>query len=122
MFRFLINLLNRLRRPSRYVGRIPLGEVAIMSDAERGIATLAAYLAAHECTWYSVMPGECCTCGHEWVQGELIGAVTQAYEVDRDTGFVRRSPATRVACGMCVERQALEGDLSLGWAREAGLL
>lgn len=128
MFRWMINLMNRLRRPSRYVGRVPqgavaeLGQLGAADDAERGIAAIAAYLAAQERMWYSAGAGECCTCGHDWRKGELVGLVTQAYEVDRATGIVRRRPATRVACGACVERQLLEGDLSLWWAAEAGLL
>lgn len=94
----------------------------VQSDRERGIALISSFLARNERTWAAAEPGECCTCGHDWIKGEMIGLVTQAFEVDRSTGRVWRAPGTRLACCVCVERQAIEGDLSLTWGREAGLL
>lgn len=91
------------------------------AEIESGLSALAAYVARGNGTWAAVEPGECCSCGHEWIPGEIIGAVTQAYE-RLDDGTVRRSPGTRLACSVDVERQRLQGDLSIRWAREAGLL
>lgn len=69
-------------------------------------------------SWPAARPGECPCCGHEWQAGEMIGAISQAYERNP----VRRSPGVRVVCALCDARQAIEGDFSLTWAREAGLL
>jgi hypothetical protein len=85
------------------------------------LAALAAVVANGCGTWAARENGSCCTCGHEWGPGEIIGVVTQAFEL-RDDGSVWRAPATRIACAVCVERTRHEGDLSLTWAREAGLL
>lgn len=71
--------------------------------------------------WVANMVGECCSCFHEWEPGELIGFVTQQYERDHDMR-VRHSPGTRLACVLCVEWQRVDGDLSLRWAKRAGLL
>jgi hypothetical protein len=71
-------------------------------------------LVAEVRVWPASLTGECCTCGHEWQAGELIGEVVQAYELLPD-GTVRRSPGTRLACVLCVERTEHEGDLSLQW-------
>lgn len=105
MIRALINLLNYLRGrvdPSPYVG---------LTDLSR--LTLPKLWPAHNA-------GECCTCGHDWQRGELVGLVTQAY-VRRSDGTVTRRPGQRLACGACCERQYAEGDPSVQWAREAGL-
>lgn len=85
------------------------------------MAALAAAVERGVGTWAARERGECCTCGHDWDPGEIIGCVTQAYVVLPD-GMVVRSPGTRLACLICVERQRVEGDLSIAWAREVGLL
>ena len=85
------------------------------------LAALAAVVASGCGTWAARENGSCCSCGHEYVPGEIIGVVTQAFE-RRDDGSVWRAPATRIACAVCVERTRYEGDLSLQWAREVGLL
>jgi hypothetical protein len=78
-------------------------------------------LVAEVRVWPAKYKGECCTCGHEWREGELIGSVTQAYELLPD-GDVQRRPGTRLACVLCVERTEREGDLSLQWVDEQGQL
>ena len=90
----------------------PAGDnmASLLSAVQRGVGT-----------WAAKDGGECCSCGHEWEPGEIIGLVTQAY-MRFDDGAVLRSPGTRVACLVCVERQRVEADLSITWAREAGLL
>lgn len=100
IIRMLIEFVNKLRGPSRYVGG--------------GINDLAAYVGAGDGIWVSVSVGECCTCGHEWEAGELIGNVTQSH-VKFDDGTVWRCPGTRLACVSCVEEQRIKGDLSLRW-------
>lgn len=95
------------------------------TEAERGLTALAAYLARGHGTWAATENGECCTCGHEWIPGEIIGCVTQAYErqwTSPVTFVVKRSPGTRLACSVCVEQQRVQGDLSVAWAVRAGLL
>jgi len=71
--------------------------------------------------WAARENGECCSCGHEWIPGEIIGVVTQAY-VRFDDGTVMRSPGSRLACAVCVAKQRATGDLSIEWAKGAGLL
>lgn len=115
MIRFLINWLNARR--TRAMDRAPrkrrrgddLMDMALLVGGSR-----------HE-VWFAREPGSCCTCGHEWKPGELIGNVMQAY-VLFDDGTVMRCPGVRLACVLCVERQLREGDLSLRWARDAGLI
>lgn len=85
------------------------------------LAALALLTGINGYLWTAVSEGECCCCGHDWIVGEVIGNVTQAYE-RLDDGTVRRSPATRLACGVCVEKQRVQGDLSIAWAQDAGLL
>jgi hypothetical protein len=70
--------------------------------------------------WFARYGGVCCTCWEDYWPGELIGAVVQAYE--RTYAMVRRNPAARLACASCVREQLQEGDVSLRWARDAGLL
>lgn len=70
--------------------------------------------------WVARYAGVCCTCWEDYYQGEYIGVVVQAYE--RTYAMVRRNPAARLACVSCVQQQARQGDLSLQWARDAGLL
>ena len=70
--------------------------------------------------WAAAEHGSCCACGHEWEPGEIIGTVTQEYELQDDGSVVHR-PGVRLACVVCVARTRREGDLSLQWAREAGL-
>ena len=120
MIRLLINYINAWRErhnpTSPYVANWQRPW-----DGRSDIAGLFAAVAERGGTWAAVEPGECCTCGHEWRKGEIIGVVTQAYE-RLDNGSVRRSPGARLACATCVEAQRRHGDLSLQWAREAGLL
>ena len=99
----------------------PKVSAAHRAEVDRGLTTIAAFLARGNGCWPAVEHGECCTCGHEWIPGEIIGTVAQAYVRTHDGG-VLRSPGVRIACSVCVERQRVEGDLSLRWAREAGLL
>lgn len=77
------------------------------------LSTLAVLVSRGTGMWAARQAGECCTCGHEWIPGEIIGYVTQAYV---RTG--ERRPGTRLACCVCVERQRLQGDLSLEWKTE----
>lgn len=85
------------------------------------IATMIVSLHQGHGLWSAIGPGECGTCGHDWHRGELVGAVTQSFEKD-DAGKVWRSPGVRVVCGACVERTRAEGDLTVPWARESGLI
>lgn len=75
-----------------------------------------------ECSrlWAAKQDGSCCTCGHEWQPGEIIGNVTQAYVLD-DAGQVWHRPGVRQACASCVEWQRVQGDLSLRWVDVAHL-
>lgn len=113
MIRMLIEflkawLVGRQAEQRRYV---PVDDlVSVAAVVQRGVGC-----------WPARQHGTCGSCGHEWIPGEVVGAVEQAYEVTGD-GMVRRSPASRVVCGLCKEQQRVEGDLSLRWAREAGLL
>lgn len=70
--------------------------------------------------WAAKQNGSCCTCGHEWEPGEIIGNVTQAYVLD-DAGQVWHRPGVRQACASCVEWQRVQGDLSLRWINVAHL-
>jgi hypothetical protein len=87
-----------------------------------GIALLAAAVNRGVDCWVAREPGECITCGHEWIKGEIIGPVYQTYRRDLRTGAVVFDPATRRACCVCVEQQRVEGDPSIEWARYAGVL
>lgn len=101
-----------------------LGGSILFGRLARGsgdIGTLSAHVNRGRGLWLATQPGSCCTCGHEWLPGEIIGTVVQAYELCDDGAVVRR-PGARKACGACVEWQRREGDLSLRWARDAGLL
>lgn len=109
IIRMLIDYLNKLRGPSRYAA------------GDDDINLLAAYANRGAGIWVSVGEGECCSCGHEWDSGELIGHVTQAY-VKFSDGVVARCPGRRLACVSCVEEQRIKGDLSLQWARDSGVL
>jgi hypothetical protein len=113
MIRFLINKLNARR--TRAMDRAP-------RRRRRGDDVMdLALLTAGVSVWIARERGSCCTCGHEWEPGELIGNVTQAY-VLFDDGTVMRCPGVRLACALCVEHQRQTGDLSLLWARDAGLI
>ncbi len=144
---------------------------ALMLDAQAAV------------TWPALFWGECPLCGHEWQEGEIIGAITTAYEpvaplkgdplgpgvsgwsagdpipsheflpYSRDPEqcvfmlhrsepgeaegvvcggrlsepshhrrAVRRSPGVRVVDMLCVDRNRAEGDFTVAWAREGGVL
>lgn len=89
--------------------------------AGRCMVDLAAMTRRQNTMWFAKTPGTCPCCGHEWGEGELVGLVQQAYAVLADGSVVRR-PASIIVDGLCAERQLVEGDFSLTWAREAGVL
>lgn len=89
-------------------------------DQDKSMAALYAALYRGVGTFVATDPGECVCCGHDWIPGEIIGQVAHAYE-RLPGGTVRRNPGTRLACSVCVERQRYAGDLSLQWARDAGV-
>lgn len=71
--------------------------------------------------WAAREPGECVTCGHEWIAGEIIGGVWQQYR-RTSSGMVLFDPEVRRACCVCVEQQRVQGDPSLLWAQNAGVM
>jgi hypothetical protein len=71
--------------------------------------------------WPAMFWGECPICGHEWREGEIIGAITTAYERLRD-GAWRRSPGVRVVDALCVDRASREGDFTVTDAKREGAL
>jgi hypothetical protein len=113
MIRWLINWLNAWRAP-RVQGsaawRRPWDAPAVAD----GLTLIAAAVDRGVDCWAAREPGTCCTCGHEWIAGEIIGPVYQQYRRD-DDGSVTYDPAVRRACSVCVEQQRVEGDLSLHW-------
>lgn len=80
-----------------------------------------AFDAASNPTWPALFWGECPLCGHEWREGEIIGAITTAYERLRD-GAWRRSPGVRVVDVLCVDRASREGDFTVTDAKREGVL
>ena len=115
MIRWLINLLNAWRRPvGQQQWRRPW-DAPPLSDS---VSLLAAAVNRGTDWWVAREPGTCCTCGHEWIAGEMIGAVFQQYRCT-SKGEVVYDPATRRACCVCVEQQRVQGDLSLRWVAEA---
>lgn len=117
MIRFLINWL--VARGQRKHPSPPWASAGRPTDDQLG--TLAAWVNRGAGCWAAREPGECCACGHDWIPGEIIGTVAQAY-VRAPDGGVFRSPGVRLACCVCVEQQRVQGDLSIAWAREAGVL
>lgn len=85
------------------------------------LSALATVVTQMDRTWPAAERGECPICGHAWIPGEIVGTVTNAYEL-RDDGTVLRSPGVRVVDILCWEKTQREGDLSLRWARESGML
>jgi hypothetical protein len=73
-------------------------------------------------TWPAMFFGSCPLCGHEWLEGEIIGAVTTAYERTPRSGAWRRSPGVRVVDALCVSRATAEGDFTVTEARREGVL
>jgi hypothetical protein len=73
-------------------------------------------------TWPAMFFGECPICGHEWREGEIIGAITTAYERTPRSGAWRRSPGVRVVDALCVARARDEGDFTVTEARREGVL
>lgn len=112
MLRFLINWLNAWRTRREVSAHVGVGD---------NLADLARLVQRGVGCWAARERGSCPSCGHEWIPGEIVGVVEQAY-AKGDDGTVYRCPATRVVCGLCVETQRAVGDLSMRWAREAGLL
>lgn len=118
MIRWLINLLNAWRaRSDRLPQRRPGTHWRRPWDAPtvpEGVALLAAAVNRGSDWWVAREPGECCSCGHDWIAGEMIGPVFQQY-ARQDDGTLRYDPQVRRACCVCVERQRVQGDLSLQW-------
>lgn len=124
MIRWLINLLNRARparpeyAPTNTAHRAATAgmwrrpwDAPNVSDS---IGLLAAAVNRGMDCWAAREPGTCCSCGHEWIAGEIIGTVYQAYRRN-DDGTVTYDPQPRRACCVCVEQQRVEGDLSQHW-------
>jgi hypothetical protein len=116
IYRLLWLLRLRLRVHAQRL--IPRPTCPPLSD---GVMLLAAAVDRGTDCWAAREPGECVTCGHDWITGEIIGPVFQQYARLCD-GTVRYWPEVRRACCVCVERQRVQGDPSLQWARDAGAL
>lgn len=117
MIRWLINRINAGRRAVPEYG---VGTWRRPWDApgfDDSLMLLAAAVNRGIDCWWASEPGTCCTCGHEWIEGEVVGPVFQQYRRD-DDGTVTYDPAVRRACCVCVEQQRVQGDLSLRWRDE----